>query len=132
MVMLQRVDSSLPLQAAISTVVKYNADYPSCRMRLQTKYIDNYPIVLTDKMYPRSASLLTMMHAGQVCNGLLQFFAGMLCSQGGYSGILVIRDSQVLAKLGVVTIFFTGLGQTARLQRVRQNTADRIQTETEQ
>ena len=45
---------------------------------------------------------------------------------------LVIRDSQVLAKLGVVTIFFTGWGQTARLQRVRQNTADRIQTETEQ
>ena len=46
--------------------------------------------------------------------------------------ILVIRDSQVLAKLGVVTIFFTGWGQIARLQRVRQNTADRIQTETEQ
>ena len=45
---------------------------------------------------------------------------------------LVIRDSQVLAKLGVVTIFFTGWGQTARLQRVRQNTAYRIQTETEQ
>ena len=45
---------------------------------------------------------------------------------------LVIRDSQVLAKLGVVTIFFIGWGQTARLQRVRQNTADRIQTETEQ
>ena len=44
---------------------------------------------------------------------------------------LVIRDSQVLAKLGVVTIFFTCWGQTARLQRVRQNTADRIQTETE-
>lgn len=52
MVMLQRVDSSLPLQAAISTVVKYNADYPSCRMRLQTKYIDNYPIVLTGKTNP--------------------------------------------------------------------------------
>ena len=49
-----------------------------------------------------------------------------------YKLILVIRDSQVLAKLGVVTIFFTGWGQTARLQRVRQNTADRIQTETEQ
>ena len=46
--------------------------------------------------------------------------------------ILVIRDSQVLAKLVVVTIFFIGWGQTARLQRVRQNTADRIQTETEQ
>ena len=46
--------------------------------------------------------------------------------------ILVIRDSQVLAKLGAVTIFFIGWGQTARLQRVRQNTADRIQTETEQ
>ena len=46
--------------------------------------------------------------------------------------LLVIRDSQVLAKLGVVTIFFIGWGQTARLQRVRQNTADRIQTETEQ
>ena len=45
---------------------------------------------------------------------------------------LVIRDSQVLAKLVVVTIFFIGWGQTARLQRVRQNTADRIQTETEQ
>ena len=45
---------------------------------------------------------------------------------------LVIRDSQVLAKLGVVTIFFTCWGQTVRLQRVRQNTADRIQTETEQ
>ena len=45
---------------------------------------------------------------------------------------LVIRDSQVLAKLGVVTIYFIGWGQTARLQRVRQNTADRIQTETEQ
>ena len=40
--------------------------------------------------------------------------------------ILVIRDSQVLAKLGVVTIFFIGWGQTARLQRVRENTADRI------
>ena len=39
---------------------------------------------------------------------------------------LVIRDSQVLAKLGAVTIFFIGWGQTARLQRVRQNTADRI------
>ena len=36
--------------------------------------------------------------------------------------LLVIRDSQVLAKLGVVTIFFIGWGQTARLQRVRQNT----------
>ena len=46
--------------------------------------------------------------------------------------VLVIRDSQVLAKLGVVTIFFTCWGQTARLQRVRRNTADRIQTETEQ
>ena len=46
--------------------------------------------------------------------------------------LLVIRDSQVLAKFGVVTIFFIGWGQTARLQRVRQNTADRIQTETEQ
>ena len=46
--------------------------------------------------------------------------------------LLVIRDSQVLAKLVVVTIFFIGWGQTARLQRVRQNTADRIQTETEQ
>ena len=46
--------------------------------------------------------------------------------------LLVIRDSQVLAKLGAVTIFFIGWGQTARLQRVRQNTADRIQTETEQ
>ena len=46
--------------------------------------------------------------------------------------ILVIRESQVLAKLGAVTIFFIGWGQTARLQRVRQNTADRIQTETEQ
>ena len=46
--------------------------------------------------------------------------------------VLVIRDSQVLAKLVVVTIFFIGWGQTARLQRVRQNTADRIQTETEQ
>ena len=46
--------------------------------------------------------------------------------------LLVIRDSQVLAKLGVVTIFFIGWVQTARLQRVRQNTADRIQTETEQ
>ena len=46
--------------------------------------------------------------------------------------LLVIRDSQVLAKLGVVTIFFIGWGQTARLQRVRENTADRIQTETEQ
>ena len=45
---------------------------------------------------------------------------------------LVIRDSQVLAKLVVVTIFFIGWGQTARLQRVRQNTVDRIQTETEQ
>ena len=32
----------------------------------------------------------------------------------------------------VVTIFFIGWGQTARLQRVRQNTADRIQTETEE
>ena len=31
-----------------------------------------------------------------------------------------------------MTIFFIGWGQTARLQRVRQNTADRIQTETEQ
>ena len=40
--------------------------------------------------------------------------------------LLVIRDSQVLAKLVVVTIFFIGWGQTARLQRVRQNTADRI------
>ena len=48
------------------------------------------------------------------------------------STLLVIRDSQVLAKLVVVTIFFIGWGQTARLQRVRQNTADRIQTETEQ
>ena len=46
--------------------------------------------------------------------------------------LLVIRDSQVLTKLGVVTIFFTCWGQTARLQRVRQNTANRIQTETEQ
>ena len=45
---------------------------------------------------------------------------------------LAIRDSQVLAKLVVVTIFFIGWGQTARLQRVRQNTADRIQTETEE
>ena len=49
-----------------------------------------------------------------------------------HAELLVIRDSQVLAKLGVVTIFFIGWGQTARLQRVRQNTADRIQTETEQ
>ena len=49
-----------------------------------------------------------------------------------YLRVLVIRDSQVLAKLVVVTIFFIGWGQTARLQRVRQNTADRIQTETEQ
>ena len=31
-----------------------------------------------------------------------------------------------------MTIFFIGWGQTARLQRVRQNTADRIQKETEQ
>ena len=31
-----------------------------------------------------------------------------------------------------MTIFFIGLGQTARLHRVRQNTADRIQTETEE
>ena len=49
-----------------------------------------------------------------------------------FINLLVIRDSQVLAKLGAVTIFFSGWGQTARLQRVRQNTADRIQTETEQ
>ena len=49
-----------------------------------------------------------------------------------FNNLLVIRDSQVLAKLVVVTIFFIGWGQTARLQRVRQNTADRIQTETEQ
>ena len=49
-----------------------------------------------------------------------------------FLSLLVIRDSQVLAKLVVVTIFFIGWGQTARLQRVRQNTADRIQTETEQ
>ena len=55
-----------------------------------------------------------------------------LVSQGPKAILLVIRDSQVLAKLVVVTIFFIGWGQTARLQRVRQNTADRIQTETEQ
>ena len=53
-------------------------------------------------------------------------------SQLSFSVKLVIRDSQVLAKLVVVTIFFIGWGQTARLQRVRQNTTDRIQTETDQ
>ena len=68
---------------------------------------------------------------------LLIYILSFICTLLTYSKIiihykLVIRDSQVLAKLVVVTIFFIGWGQTARLQRVRQNTADRIQTETEQ
>ena len=55
--------------------------------------------------------------------GISRRFRG---SEVVFTSELVIRDSQVLAKLVVVTIFFIGWGQTARLQRVRQNTADRI------
>ena len=111
--MSQRVLSKIVVYGELSTHEESDSGIVADRDILDTRYIMFSYFLFHETVY-------TFYSLYKYCNLYIIMY------------ILVIRDSQVLAKLVVVTIFFIGWGQTARLQRVRQNTADRIQTETEQ